>query len=137
MTGFAVLFQIVHPSDHQRMDIVMPGGRHIYLRAASTAERQQWLIALGSTKQGVVGDRITAENSWRHYVLELGYRSVGVLAVTVGECGERGLVVEADPGPFPEHVVIRFDGCSRSQSVKIAKHLTRAATERGWQYRAQ
>lgn len=43
---------IVHPSDHQRMDIVMPGGRHIYLRAASTAERQQWLIALGSTKQG-------------------------------------------------------------------------------------
>ena len=83
------------------------------------------------------GDRITAENSWRHYVLELGYRSVGVLAVTVGECGARGLAVEADPGPFPEHVVIRFDGCSRSQSVKIAKHLTRAATERGWQYRAQ
>ena len=54
MMGFAFLFQIVHPSDHQRMDIVMPGGRHIYLRAASTAERQQWLIALGSTKQGVV-----------------------------------------------------------------------------------
>ena len=83
------------------------------------------------------GDRITAENSWRHYTRELGFRSAGVLAVTVGECGARGLAVEADPGPFPEHVVIRFEGCSRSQSVKIAKHLTRAATERGWQYRAQ
>lgn len=41
----------VHPSDHQRMDIIMPGGRHIYLRAASTAERQQWLLALGVAKQ--------------------------------------------------------------------------------------
>ena len=29
----------------------MPGGRHIYLRAASTAERQQWLLALGVAKQ--------------------------------------------------------------------------------------
>lgn len=46
------------------------------------------------------GDRITAENSWRHYALELGHRSVGVLAVTVGECGSRGLAVEADPDPF-------------------------------------
>ena len=33
------------------MDIIMPGGRHIYLRAASTAERQQWLLALGVAKQ--------------------------------------------------------------------------------------
>lgn len=44
-------FHTVHPTDHQRMDIIMPGGRHIYLRAASTAERQQWLLALGVAKQ--------------------------------------------------------------------------------------
>lgn len=43
---------LVHPSDHQRMDMVMPGGRHIYLRAASMTERQQWLLALGVAKQG-------------------------------------------------------------------------------------
>jgi len=36
------------------MDIVMPGGRHIYLRAASMTERQQWLLALGVAKQGGV-----------------------------------------------------------------------------------
>lgn len=29
------------------------------------------------------GDRMTAEKAWRHYTMELGYRSVGVLAVTV------------------------------------------------------
>ena len=45
------LYCTVHPTDHQRMDIIMPGGRHIYLRAASTAERQQWLLALGVAKQ--------------------------------------------------------------------------------------
>ena len=45
---------LVHPSDHQRMDIVMPAGRHIYLRAASMTERQQWLLALGMAKQGGV-----------------------------------------------------------------------------------
>lgn len=32
--------------------MVMPGGRHIYLRAASMTERQQWLLALGVAKQG-------------------------------------------------------------------------------------
>ena len=44
----------VHHSDHQRMDMVMPGGRHIYLRAASMSERQQWLLSLGVAKQGGV-----------------------------------------------------------------------------------
>lgn len=42
----------VHSSDHQRFDIVMPAGIHLYLRAASMAERQQWVVALGSAKQG-------------------------------------------------------------------------------------
>ena len=49
----------------------------------------------------------------------------------------RGLSVESDPSPFPEHVVVRFDGCSRSQVVKNAKHLTRLATARGWQHQAE
>lgn len=32
------------------MDLVIPGEQHIYLRAANAQERQQWLVALGSTK---------------------------------------------------------------------------------------
>lgn len=41
----------MHPSDHTRFDIVMPGGRYIYLKASSKVERQQWVVALGTIKQ--------------------------------------------------------------------------------------
>ncbi|XP_034251629.1 pleckstrin homology domain-containing family A member 3-like isoform X1 [Thrips palmi] len=40
----------VNPVDSTRMDLVIPGEQHIYLRAANAQERQQWLVALGSTK---------------------------------------------------------------------------------------
>lgn len=36
--------------DHTRMDLVVPGEKHMYLRAASSQERQLWLVALGSCK---------------------------------------------------------------------------------------
>ncbi|XP_054257946.1 pleckstrin homology domain-containing family A member 3-like isoform X2 [Macrosteles quadrilineatus] len=41
---------MVNSVDQTRMDLVVPGEKHIYLRAASSQERQQWLIALGSSK---------------------------------------------------------------------------------------
>nr|CAD7446752.1 unnamed protein product [Timema bartmani] len=41
---------IVNPVDTTRMDLVIPGEQHIYLRAATSQERQQWLVALGSAK---------------------------------------------------------------------------------------
>ncbi|KAE8750450.1 hypothetical protein FOCC_FOCC002744 [Frankliniella occidentalis] len=40
----------VNPVDSTRLDLVIPGEQHIYLRAANAQERQQWLVALGSTK---------------------------------------------------------------------------------------
>lgn len=40
----------VHPTDNTRLDVIVPGEQHIYLKAASNQERQQWLVALGSTK---------------------------------------------------------------------------------------
>lgn len=36
--------------DSTRMDLVIPGEQHMYLRAATSQERQQWLVALGSAK---------------------------------------------------------------------------------------
>ncbi|XP_023015825.1 pleckstrin homology domain-containing family A member 3 isoform X2 [Leptinotarsa decemlineata] len=38
------------PFDNTRMDLVIPGEQHLYLRAATSTERQQWLVALGSAK---------------------------------------------------------------------------------------
>ncbi|CAG9817318.1 unnamed protein product [Phaedon cochleariae] len=36
--------------DNTRMDLVIPGEQHLYLRAATSLERQQWLVALGTAK---------------------------------------------------------------------------------------
>ena len=35
------------------------------------------------------GDRITAEDSWRHFVGALGRPSAGVAAVSVAECNDQ------------------------------------------------
>jgi len=48
------LFFSVNPVDSTRMDLVIPGEQHIYLRAATSQERQQWLVALGSAKACVM-----------------------------------------------------------------------------------
>lgn len=65
-----LLFQLVHSSDHTRLDIVMPGGRHIYLKASSTVERQQWVVALGTSKQDEEGTMEKCESlSWELYLL--------------------------------------------------------------------
>uniref|UniRef100_A0A1B6C3E3 PH domain-containing protein n=1 Tax=Clastoptera arizonana TaxID=38151 RepID=A0A1B6C3E3_9HEMI len=41
---------ILNTVDTSRMDLVIPGEKHIYLKASSSQERQQWLVALGSSK---------------------------------------------------------------------------------------
>jgi len=58
----------VHSTDNLRLDIVIPGEQHIYVRAATTGEKQQWLVALGSAKsQGLVSrPRKTSGNHLRN-----------------------------------------------------------------------
>lgn len=36
--------------DNTRLDLVIPGQQHMYLRAPSPQDRQKWLVALGSAK---------------------------------------------------------------------------------------
>lgn len=40
----------VSPIDNTRLDLVIPGEQHLYLRAATSQERQEWLVALGTAK---------------------------------------------------------------------------------------
>lgn len=47
--SFNIYFS-VNSVDNTRMDLVIPGEKHMYLRAASSQERQQWLVGLGSSK---------------------------------------------------------------------------------------
>lgn len=44
----------VHPSDVTRLELIIPGEQHFYVRAVNAAERQRWLVALGSSKAGTV-----------------------------------------------------------------------------------
>ncbi|MFP4174069.1 MAG: hypothetical protein ACLFV4_14285 [Candidatus Hydrogenedentota bacterium] len=83
------------------------------------------------------GELINAEDAWRHYTEKLGFSSAGVLGVTVRECEDHELSAEPGPEPFPEHAVIRFDGCSPSQIKKKAAQLTRLAVARDWLYRTE
>ncbi|XP_019409311.1 PREDICTED: pleckstrin homology domain-containing family A member 3 isoform X2 [Crocodylus porosus] len=40
----------VHPTDNTRMELIIPGEQHFYMKAVNAAERQRWLVALGSSK---------------------------------------------------------------------------------------
>jgi hypothetical protein len=81
------------------------------------------------------GDQISAEDAWRHYTEVQKLDSVGVLAVTVDECKCQALSIVADPAPYPEHVLIKFDNKLSNSAVKSkALCLKVAAETRGWQY---
>ncbi|XP_043939861.1 pleckstrin homology domain-containing family A member 3-like isoform X2 [Protopterus annectens] len=40
----------VHSTDTTRIDLVIPGQQYFYLKAVNAAERQKWLVALGTAK---------------------------------------------------------------------------------------
>ncbi|XP_013381773.1 pleckstrin homology domain-containing family A member 8 [Lingula anatina] len=55
---------IVHPTDASRIDLIIPGEQHYYVKACTPQERQTWLVALGSCKAcladgkgGTIGQR--------------------------------------------------------------------------------
>jgi len=80
------------------------------------------------------GSRIPAEASWQRHTGARGLASIGVLAVTVGECAGEGLPVIADGIPDPEHVSVGFSGNTTSQRKAISKRLRDFAVARGWQF---
>ncbi len=47
---YASISHTVHPTDSCRLDLIIPGEQHFYVRGSTPAERQQWLVALGSAK---------------------------------------------------------------------------------------
>lgn len=82
------------------------------------------------------GDQMTPRQAYTHYTRLLVLNSVGVMAVTVAECGQQKLPVVPDPVSFPEHILVDFRAFSNSDIKTKAKHLTQAAHLRGWQYQA-
>ena len=40
-----------HATDNRRIDFVSKSGVHLYVRASTPEDRQQWMLALGEAKQ--------------------------------------------------------------------------------------
>ncbi|XP_056141747.1 pleckstrin homology domain-containing family A member 8 isoform X1 [Lampris incognitus] len=51
----------VHSSDFTRVDLIIPGEQYFYLRAINAAERQKWLVALGTAKACLTDNRTKRE----------------------------------------------------------------------------
>ncbi|XP_060677030.1 pleckstrin homology domain-containing family A member 3-like isoform X2 [Hemiscyllium ocellatum] len=51
----------VHTADFTRMDLIIPGEQYFYLKAVNAAERQKWLVALGSAKACLADSRSKKE----------------------------------------------------------------------------
>ncbi|XP_040289499.1 pleckstrin homology domain-containing family A member 8 [Bufo bufo] len=54
----------VHSTDNTRMDLAIPGEQYFYLKARTAAERQQWLVALGSAKACITDIRTKKEKDF-------------------------------------------------------------------------
>lgn len=53
--------KLVHPTDNTRLELIIPGEQHFYVKAVNAAERQKWLVALGSSKAGLADTRTKKE----------------------------------------------------------------------------
>ncbi|MCL1861501.1 MAG: hypothetical protein FWG52_08240 [Proteobacteria bacterium] len=83
------------------------------------------------------GDRVTAEDSYRHYTVNLGLKSVGVWAVNGAEVVSARLTFRPDPVAGNEaHSVIDFGALAEKECRKLAKRLKKFALDRGCLYRA-
>ncbi|RVE62584.1 hypothetical protein OJAV_G00158360 [Oryzias javanicus] len=51
----------VHTSDSTRVDLTIPGEQYFYLKAINAAERQKWLVALGTAKACLTDNRTKRE----------------------------------------------------------------------------
>uniref|UniRef100_A0A3B3S8G0 Pleckstrin homology domain-containing family A member 8 n=1 Tax=Paramormyrops kingsleyae TaxID=1676925 RepID=A0A3B3S8G0_9TELE len=51
----------VHSSDSTRVDLTIPGEQYFYLRAINAAQRQKWLVALGTAKACLTDNRTKRE----------------------------------------------------------------------------
>lgn len=83
------------------------------------------------------GDQITAEASYQHYTVDLGFESVGVWAVNGEEVASIGLIYQSDPiVGNTAHAIVDFGVLPEKECRKLAKRLKKFAVDRGSLYRA-
>lgn len=82
------------------------------------------------------GSKISGIDSYQHYNSNNpNSKSIGVMAVTVGECNELGLEVVFDGEGFFAHATIEVgEGRSKRAQKRIARRLRDLAIARNWIY---
>lgn len=81
------------------------------------------------------GDKIEAECCWYHFTGNFGKSSIGVMAVTVVECNDLGVIVIPDPQEFPEHILMEIEAPTRNEKTTLLKKLRDFACSRGWLFK--
>ena len=56
------MYVLVHASDVTRLDLIIPGEAHFYVKATTPQDRQEWLIAFGSCKAGASSPSISTKS---------------------------------------------------------------------------
>ena len=82
------------------------------------------------------GDLCSAQEAFEHFTLRLQCTSLGVLAVTVGECEDLALKARPDYGEHEYHALIDFSGKSKGDIRRAAERLVDLAWRRGWAFQS-
>lgn len=81
------------------------------------------------------GSLVSPEASFERFNNTPNCESIGLKAVTKGECSSAELPVIQDGNPYPEHCSIDFTGLGRKPAERKAKQLRSYASQRGWLHR--
>jgi len=78
------------------------------------------------------GDLMMPHAAWQRFIANPACASVGIMAVSCGQCAEQDLPVLADALPYPEHCTIDFTAYPKNVIEQKAKVLRGHAQMRGW-----
>ncbi|XP_039369582.1 pleckstrin homology domain-containing family A member 3-like isoform X3 [Mauremys reevesii] len=112
----------VHPTDPTRMELVIPGEQYFYLKAAGAAERQKWLVALGSSK-ACLGDSRSQKDKDMHLSSESLGRKLSELRlycdVLTQQMNEASSLLRATCSQF----ISTLEECMKFANARLAPEL--------------
>ncbi|XP_035283762.1 pleckstrin homology domain-containing family A member 8-like isoform X4 [Anguilla anguilla] len=88
----------VHSSDTKRVDLTVPGQQYFYLRALNAAERQRWLVAMGTAKACLTDNRTKIEKELQENAEALKAKMSELRLYCDLLCEQVGRIREEEPG---------------------------------------
>ncbi|XP_074791793.1 pleckstrin homology domain-containing family A member 3-like isoform X2 [Natator depressus] len=114
----------VHPTDATRMELVIPGEQYFYLKAGGAAERQKWLVALGSSK-ACLGDSRSQKDKDMHLSSESLGRKLSELRLYCDVLTQQVLDVQESTRPQDNGSPLDIEQAWRGWCYRSAKDCGR------------